>query len=50
MASYQIKCPCGKLLGGTIKYGAGSKVCPACKKRVQYKESGGKVYTNYEKR
>lgn len=50
MATYPVVCPCGKHLRNTIKHGAGSEKCPACGKRVQFKESGGQVYTNYEKK
>lgn len=49
MATYPVVCPCGKLLGSTIKHGAGTKRCTACKKNVRYKEKDGVVYTNYEK-
>ncbi len=49
MATYPVVCPCGCLLGSTIKNGAGTKRCTSCKKNVRYKEKDGIVYTNYEK-
>lgn len=43
-----IVCPCGNLLGQTNNNsGAGTKVCPACKKRVRYECTENKVYTAY---
>lgn len=44
----EIVCKCGKLLGTTISTGgAGTKVCPCCKKRVRYEITPTKVYTSY---
>lgn len=43
-----IVCPCGKLLGQTNNSsGGGTKVCPACKKRVRYDCTQSTVYTTY---
>lgn len=44
-----IKCPCGRLLGETSQnHGAGTKVCPSCKKRVRYDITESKVHTCYQ--
>lgn len=57
MAQYvkvDIVCPCGKLLetrtsnadsGSTTR---GIKLCPSCKKKVEFAVRGSHAYTNYK--
>lgn len=48
--SKEIVCKCGRLLGTTsASSGAGTKVCPSCKKRVHYQIGPNKVHTSYVK-
>lgn len=46
----EIVCKCGRLLGTTSSQsGAGTKICPSCKKKVRYDITPNKVYTSYVK-
>lgn len=47
-AKKEIVCPCGRLLGYTTQNsGAGTKTCPACKRRVRYDCGETRVHTSY---
>ena len=49
-AKKDIVCPCGRLIRQTTSNaGAGTVVCPSCKKRIRYDITSNKVYTSYVK-
>lgn len=44
----EIICKCGRLLGTTLSSGgAGTKVCPSCKRRIRYEIAGRRVHVSY---
>ena len=43
-----IVCKCGKLLGTTTNNsGGGTKVCPSCKRKIEFDVTPTKVYVSY---
>lgn len=44
----EIVCKCGRLLGTTTNSsGAGTKVCPSCKRRIRYDVTPSRVHVSY---
>jgi hypothetical protein len=41
---FSLTCPCGHSLGTISENSSGTKICPRCRTKVQYRVSGGRIH------